>query len=299
MAESLINNINSVILDKNETVFLATATVLSGGNILFEDVPGVGKTMFCRALARSISGKFSRLQCTPDLLPSDLLGTSIYNRKKESFVFCPGPVFTNVLLADELNRATPKMQSALLECMEERQATVGGQTYDLPSPFIVIATQNPIEFEGTFRLPEAQLDRFSIKLSLGYPNQEAETDMLHIQHSVHPIDTLQPVCTMEELKQASEAVRSVHVSQAVRSYIVNISDATRHHQQIVLGASPRASQALYRLGQAWAILHKRAYIVPDDIKALAPHVLSHRLIVGNNVNVSSLIENILDSVPVP
>ncbi|MGM9998859.1 MAG: AAA family ATPase [Candidatus Bruticola sp.] len=299
LAEKLIGNINSVILNKDNTVCLAVATVLSGGNMLFEDVPGVGKTMLCRALAKSISGEFSRLQCTPDLLPSDLLGTSVYNRKTEKFVFCPGPVFTNVLLADELNRTTPKMQSALLECMEEHQTTVGGKTYSLPSPFIVVATQNPIEFEGTFRLPEAQLDRFSIKLSLGYPDQQAEADMLLQQHAVHPINTLQSVCTVNELQRASDVVRSVQVSQAICNYIVSISVATRDHEYIALGASPRASQSLYRLGQAWAMLHKRSYVIPDDIKELAPYVLSHRIIVKTNIDTKQLIEHILDSVPVP
>ena len=298
LADLLLDNISSVIFDQELNIKLALATVLSEGNMLFEDVPGVGKTMLCRALAKSVGGVFARLQCTPDLLPSDLLGTNIYSRKNEDFVFYPGPVFSNVLLADELNRATPKMQSALLECMEERQVTVNGESYRLPKPFIVAATQNPIEYEGTFSLPEAQLDRFTVKLSLGYPSPKAEMYMLKVQKQKHPIESLKSVCTAEQLSSALETVRSVQVSDATIRYIVDIVTATRQTKHLKSGASPRASQALYRMSQAWAILNGRNYAIPDDVQQLAPYILPHRLITNQRNNVMEILGEILANVPV-
>ena len=297
LSNLLLKNISSVIFDQEKNIKLVLAAVLGGGNILFEDVPGVGKTMLCRALAKSIGGDFARLQCTPDLLPSDLLGTTIYSKKTEDFVFYPGPVFSNILLADELNRATPKMQSALLECMEERQVTVNGRTYRLPRPFITVATQNPIEYEGTFNLPEAQLDRFAMQLSLGYPSPKAEFHMLKAQKQIHPIENLQSVCTVEQLGTAIEATRSVNVSDAVAKYIVQIVNATRTSADFVLAASPRASQSLYRLSQAWAVINKRNYVLPDDVQELAPYVLPHRMI-SNHKKPKEIVDEILAAVPV-
>ncbi|MCR4784685.1 MAG: MoxR family ATPase [bacterium] len=302
---AIIRNVKGVIVDKDDVILKATATVLAGGNILFEDVPGVGKTVLCRALAKSIGGTFSRVQCTPDLLPSDLLGTTIYERSSEQFKFHPGPVFSNLLLADEINRATPKMQSALLECMEEHQATVNGNTHTLPTPFIVVATQNPIEYEGTFPLPEAQLDRFAVKLHMGYPSLEAEAQLLEDQRLEHPLEKLQAVCSNNDLAEAIQCIRTVRLEANVRRYIVAVVDATRHNDQISLGASPRASQTLYRLSQAWAVLHKRDYVLPDDIKDLAPIVLEHRLILADqdfreaSWAAEKLIGDILNSVQVP
>ncbi len=298
LTDLLLENISSVIFDQEQNIRLTLAAVLGGGNILFEDVPGVGKTMLCRALAKSVGGNFARLQCTPDLLPSDLLGTTIYSKKNEDFVFYPGPVFSNILLADELNRATPKMQSSLLECMEERQVTINGRTYRLPKPFIVAATQNPIEYEGTFNLPEAQLDRFSIKLSLGYPSPEAELHMLQIQRQSHPIEHLKSVCTAEQLNSALETVRSVKVSKAAAQYIVDIVGATRQTTDLKLGASPRASQSLYRLSQAWAVINQRDYVIPDDIQELAFYVLPHRIISNRGKLIPEVVAEILETVPV-
>ena len=238
-------------------------------------------------------------------MPSDLLGTTIYERSSEQFKFHPGPVFSNLLLADEINRATPKMQSALLECMEEHQATVNGNTHTLPTPFIVVATQNPIEYEGTFPLPEAQLDRFAVKLHMGYPSLEAEAQLLEDQRLEHPLEKLQAVCSNNDLAEAIQCIRTVRLEANVRRYIVAVVDATRHNDQISLGASPRASQTLYRLSQAWAVLHKRDYVLPDDIKDLAPIVLEHRLILADqdfreaSWAAEKLIGDILNSVQVP
>lgn len=304
LGQRLIENIERVIVDKDRVIRQTVTAVLVGGHILFEDVPGVGKTMLCRALAKSIGGKFSRLQCTPDLLPSDLLGVTIYERQSGEFKFRPGPVFSNLLLADEVNRATPKMQSALLECMEEHQATVGGTTHPLPEPFIVVATQNPIEYEGTFPLPEAQLDRFSIKLRMGYPSPQAEAQMLEDQQLAHPLESLEPICQAEEIRAAMKAVHAVHVEANVRQYIVAIVDATRCHPQVLLGASPRASQTIYRLAQAQAVLDNRNFVIPDDVQSIAPSALSHRLLLrdselGDSEQVERVVAEILAQVKVP
>lgn len=304
LGQRLIENIERVIVDKDRVIRQTVTAVLVGGHILFEDVPGVGKTMLCRALAKSIGGKFSRLQCTPDLLPSDLLGATIYERQSGEFKFRPGPVFSNLLLADEVNRATPKMQSALLECMEEHQATVGGTTHPLPEPFIVVATQNPIEYEGTFPLPEAQLDRFFIKLRMGYPSPQAEAQMLEDQQLAHPLESLEPICQTEEIRAAMKAVHAVHVEANVRQYIVAIVDATRCHPQVLLGASPRASQTIYRLAQAQAVLDNRNFVIPDDVQSIAPSALSHRLLLrdselGDSEQVERVVAEILAQVKVP
>ena len=306
LAQDLIENISSVILGKREIVIKTVAAVLAEGNVLFEDVPGVGKTMLCRALAGSISGNFSRVQCTPDLLPSDLLGTTIYEKRTESFKFHPGPVFSNVLLADEINRAAPKMQSALLECMEEHQVSTGGKTYRLPEPFIVIATQNPIEYEGTFPLPEAQLDRFTMRLSLGYPDKDSELRMLKEQLEQHPIGKMKPICDTGVILKAIHAVRRLHISDALMAYIVGITTATRNESSILLGASPRASQALCRAAQAMAAIDGRDYVLPDDIQAVTFEVLAHRMIWqggsgdrGASERQQEAINSLLRKVPVP
>jgi MoxR-like ATPase len=253
--------------------------LLCEGHVLLEDVPGVGKTMLARSLAISLGGSFKRLQCTPDLLPNDVTGVSVYNQQAGRFEFVPGPAFANILLADEINRATPRTQSALLECMGERQITVDGITRSLARPFMVMATQNPIEYEGTFPLPEAQLDRFLFKLSLGYLNPAAESQMLLNLRQQHPIETIGQVADGAQVPELAQRVWEVHVDDTVREYIVRLVNATRGHPDLLLGASPRGSLALYKTGQAWAALHGRDYVLPDDIKRLAPIALAHRCLV--------------------
>ncbi len=277
--QRVVENVERVIVGKRDVIELVLVALLVEGHILFEDVPGTGKTMLARALAISLGGAFKRIQFTPDLLPNDVTGVSIFNQKTQEFEFRPGPAFSNVLLADEINRATPRTQSALLECMGERQITVDGQTRILPRPFLVLATQNPIEYEGTFPLPEAQLDRFLMRLRLGYPSLDDERQILDNLRGEHPIERLGQVVDAAELLEHQRAVWEVHVEASVRDYVIAIARATREHPELTLGASPRATLALYKAAQAYAAMHDRDYVLPDDVKRLAVPTLAHRLIV--------------------
>jgi MoxR-like ATPase len=277
--EKVIANVERVIVGKHHEVRLALVALLCRGHLLIEDVPGTGKTMLAKAFARSLGCTFRRIQFTPDLLPSDVTGLSIFNQKTQEFEFRPGPIMAQVVLADEINRATPKTQSSLLECMEERQATIDGTTYKMPDPFLVIATQNPIEYEGTFALPEAQLDRFMLRIRLGYPQPIEEIVILDEQKREHPLDELEEVCGADELRELQAAVREIYVDSTVSDYIVRLVNGTRNHPDVYLGASPRGSLALYRAGQAMAALLGRDYVIPDDIKVLAEPALAHRLII--------------------
>ncbi len=302
--EKLIPNIEKVIVGKRNSVELAVIGMLCQGHLLIEDVPGVGKTILARSLARSLGCSFNRIQFTPDMLPSDVTGVSIFNQVNRQFEFRPGPIMAQVVLADEINRATPKTQAALLEAMEERQVTVDGTTHILPRPFMVLATQNPIEYEGTFPLPEAQLDRFLMRIRLGYPAQEEEVEILGRQQFRHPFETLEQVVSLEELVQAQEEVKAVYVSIAVKRYSVELVRQTRQHAEVYLGASPRGSLALYRTGQARAAIQGRDYVLPDDIKALAQPALAHRVILGpaarlRDLNADQIIQEVLVKVPVP
>ncbi len=303
IAAGIIENVGKVIVGKADAIKLAVIAILSGGHLLIEDSPGVGKTMLARALARSLECSFKRLQFTPDMLPGDITGTTIYNQKTGDFEFRPGPVMAQIVLADEINRATPKVQSALLECMEERQISVDGVTHPMPAPFHVLATQNPIEYEGTFPLPETQLDRFVLRLSLGFPDAAGELTILENQRLRHPIEDLQPVIHAEALIALQAAVKEVFVDKLVSQYIVAISGATRKHPALYLGVSPRGSLALYRTAQAHALVAGRDYVLPDDVKALAVPVLAHRLVLdpGSAHKTSSrdVITELLASLPVP
>jgi MoxR-like ATPase len=278
-AETVRTNVARVIVGKREAVDLLLTALLCGGHVLLEDVPGVGKTMLARALATSLGLSFRRLQCTPDLLPNDVVGVSIYEQRSGEFGFHPGPIFANVLLADEINRATPRTQSALLEAMGEGQVTVDGVTHTLAQPFLVLATQNPVEFEGTFPLPEAQLDRFLLRVQLGYPSPEEELAMLEALVGAHPIAQLGPVADGADLPAFQRAVWEVHVADSLRDYLVRLAAASRRHPDLALGISPRATFALFRASQAYAALAGRDYVIPDDIKALAQPALAHRLLV--------------------
>ncbi|NOZ05126.1 MAG: MoxR family ATPase [Chloroflexi bacterium] len=302
--ERITKNIKQVIFGKEKEIQLILLDLLCEGHLLIEDVPGVGKTMLARALAQSLGCTFSRIQFTPDLLPSDVTGVSIYNQKAREFEFRPGPILSQIVLADEVNRATPKTQSALLEAMGEQQVTVDGTSYPLPRPFLVLATQNPIEYEGTFPLPEAQIDRFLVRIHLGYPREIDEVAMIDSQQYEHPLLTLDKVLGVTELREIQKRVREVYVNNLVKKYIVRLVHATRTHPDVYLGASPRGSLALYKMAQARAAIFGRDYVIPDDIKELAKPTLAHRLIIGpaarlKDVQADLIIEELLHTVPVP
>jgi MoxR-like ATPase len=304
LAERLVSNVENVIVGKHDSVTMTVTGLLCQGHILIEDVPGTGKTMLAKSLAKSIGCTFNRIQFTPDMLPSDVTGVSIFNQKTNEFEFRPGPIMAQIVLTDEINRATPKTQAALLEAMEERQLTVDGVTHMLPQPFLVLATQNPIEYEGTFPLPEAQMDRFLMRINIGYPSNSDEVRMLKSQQLVHPIVDLAQVIGVEELLAAQQAIKEVTVSPEIERYIVDLVDATRTHAEVYLGASPRGSLALYRTAQAWAAIEGRSYVLPDDIKRLAVPTLAHRLIVGSaarirEVDARDIVDELLEKLPVP
>ena len=300
----LSENLERVVVGKRQTVELTVIGLLCQGHMLIEDVPGVGKTVLARSLAKSLGCTFNRLQFTPDMLPSDVTGVSIYNQSNRKFEFRNGPIFAQIVLVDEINRATPKTQAALLEAMEERQVTVDGTTHGLPSPFMVLATQNPIEYEGTFPLPEAQLDRFLLRVRLGYPSPLDEIEVLERQQLRHPIESLAPVIKVAELLEAMEAIKKIFVSTPVKRYIVDLMNRTRQNNDVYLGASPRGSLGLFRTGQARAALNDRDFVLPDDIKALAVSVLAHRIIVSpaarlRELSPERIVNEILDNLPVP
>ena len=303
-AQLIVDNVKRVILGKEGAIELGVIALMCQGHVLIEDVPGVGKTMLARSIARSAGCKFKRIQFTPDLLPTDVTGVSIFNQKTSEFEFREGPIIAQIVLADEINRATPKTQSSTLEAMEERQVTVEGITHYLPNPFMVMATQNPIEYEGTFPLPEAQLDRFFVLIKLGYPTLNEEIAIIEGQQQAHPIETLQAVTTAEEILDLQKATREIYVDDLIKHYIVNLVEATRDHDDIALGASPRGSISLFRGSQALALIRGRDYALPDDVKALAVPVISHRLIISaaarmRGVNASDVMASIVESVAVP
>lgn len=304
VAGRIVENVEKVVIGKRREILLTLAAYFSEGHVLLEDVPGVAKTMLARALAQSVGGTFKRVQCTPDLLPGDITGTSVFNPKTVEFEFRPGPLFAQIVLADEINRATPRAQSALLEAMAERRVTVDGANYELERPFFLIATQNPVDHEGTFPLPEAQLDRFLVRLSLGYPSLEEEGRMLErLQHG-HPIEALGQVVTPEEVIACQDAVRRIHVDAKVREYVLGIVRATREHESVRLGGSPRASLALFRAAQSLAAIQGFEFVLPDDVKDVAPAVLGHRLILRpesrlRKATAPAVIEQVLDRIPVP
>ena len=304
VAKKIRKNIQKVIVGKDDVINLTLVAVLCEGHVLLEDVPGLGKTTLARSLAISLGASYKRIQFTPDLLPSDVTGLNWFNQKKQEFEFRPGPIMSNVVLADEINRATTRTQSSLLEAMQERQLTVDGETRNLPRPFLVLATQNPVELEGTFPLPEAQIDRFLLRVSIGYPTEEEETRILDRFHSEDPLPSLEPVTGIEEILTMQEERKSVRVDDSLRDYIVQIARATREHEEIDLGASPRGSLSLYMASQALAAIKGRDFIIPDDIKAMAPSVLTHRLMISPRAQLrgrkpESLVSDIVSSVPVP
>jgi MoxR-like ATPase len=303
-AEKVIANVENVILGKREAVELTVINLLCQGHLLIEDVPGVGKTMLARSLARSLGTTLNRIQFTPDMLPSDVTGVSIFNQGTREFEFRAGPIMAQIVLADEINRATPKTQAALLEAMQERQITVDGVTHPLPRPFMVLATQNPIEYEGTFPLPEAQLDRFLLRLRLGYPDLADEISVLEGQQFEHPLDSLEQVASADEVMKAQEAIKGVQVSELLKRYIVELSRQTRSHPEVYLGASARGSLALFRASQARAAVLGRDFVLPDDIKQLAEACLAHRIILGpsarlQDISAESIVNSILEKVAVP
>jgi len=300
----VIDNVETVIIGKREAIELVLIGLLAQGHLLIEDVPGVGKTMLARSISKSIGCSFKRIQFTPDMLPSDVTGVSVFNQKTLEFEFRPGPVMAQIVLTDEINRATPKTQSALLEAMEEHQITVDGVTYPMKRPFLVLATQNPIEYEGTFPLPEAELDRFMLRISLGYPRKDDEQKILDAQQYRHPIEDIQQVVTVQELLQAQERVKEVYVDDLIKRYIVDLVGLTREHPDAYLGASPRGSLTLYKTAQVRAAIDGRDYVIPDDVKALATAALAHRLVVSPSARIKdveprAVIEDVIQSVPVP
>jgi MoxR-like ATPase len=302
LTQKVKSNISSVIVGKAESIDLLLVALICEGHVLIEDVPGVGKTMLARALAISLGGLFKRLQCTPDLLPNDITGVSIFNQANQDFQFRPGPLFVNILLADEINRATPRTQSALLEAMGERQVTVDGTTYFLPKPFMVLATQNPVEYEGTFPLPEAQLDRFLLKVDLGYPTHAEENQILHKLERQHPIEIIEPVVKPEDILKWTTQVWDIHIDQTIRDYMINLINASRNHPDILLGGSPRATLSLFKACQAFAAIHNRDHVLPDDVKYLAVPVLSHRLLLKPEAELRgttsvNIIERIIETTP--
>ncbi len=303
-ANKIVESVERVIVGKRQAVQLTVLGLLCQGHILIEDVPGVGKTVLAKSIAKSVGCKFQRIQFTPDMLPSDVTGVSVFNQQTREFEFRPGPIHAQIVLVDEINRATPKTQSALLEAMEERQVTVDGRTYPLDSPFMVLATQNPIEYEGTFPLPEAQLDRFMLRIRLGYPGRDEEIEILTRQQYQHPVNALGQVVDVDELRAVQEQVKDIYVDQLVKEYIVNIVRQTREHPDVYLGASSRGALAIYRLGQARAALLGRDYVLPDDVKALAGPALGHRIIVGPAARIKyiepeQIVQDIVDQTSVP
>jgi len=303
-SQRLIRNLEKVIIGKHNTLELVTLGLLAQGHLLIDDVPGVGKTMMARTLAKSLGASFARIQFTPDMLPSDVTGISIFNQGSRQFEYRPGPVMTQILLADEINRATPKTQSALLEAMEERQVTVDGITHKLPDPFLVLATQNPIEYEGTFPLPEAQLDRFFMKIHMGYPAASDEVKILEAQQLQHPILQVTPVAETEELQDMQRAVKHIFVADEVKRYIVDIIRTTRDNQDVYLGSSPRGSLFLFKASQIFAAMNQRNYVIPDDVKYLAEPVLSHRIILNpaarlKHITPGTLLHDLMRQIPVP
>jgi MoxR-like ATPase len=303
-AQKIMNNLEKVIIGKHQTVELVTIGLLCQGHLLIEDVPGVGKTILARSLARSLGCSFNRIQFTPDMLPSDVTGVSIFNQVSRLFEFRPGPIMSQIVLADEINRATPKTQSALLEAMEERQISVDGITHKLPNPFMVLGTQNPIEYEGTFPLPEAQLDRFLLRIRLGYPTLLDEIKVLELQQLRHPIESLESVSSLEEIQGMQEAVKRIFVSPAVKRYVVELTRSTRENPEVYLGASPRGSLGLFRVGQALAAINGRAYVLPDDIKMMAEYVLAHRVVVNpsarlRNITAAQIVQETLYNLAIP
>lgn len=297
--EQLTQNLAQVIVGKHDAIRLVLVALISGGHTLLEDVPGVGKTLLAKSLARSIDGKFQRIQCTPDLMPTDITGTNIWNPRTGEFEFMPGPIFTNVLLADEVNRATPRTQSALLEVMEEQQVTVDGLSRPVPSPFFVIATQNPVEYQGTFPLPEAQMDRFALSLSLGYPSADEELQMLERLQGNLNKQELQPCISLADVQELHRLSTQVKVARSLQEYMLQLVRATREHDEVTLGISPRGTVALHRTTQAYAYLAGRDYAIPDDVKYLAPYVLAHRMIPTGGRRAKTIIDDLLNQVPIP
>ena len=303
VTKALTENVEKVIVGKNEIIQMILASLIAGGHVLLEDAPGTGKTVMTKAIAKSLQVDFSRIQFTPDLLPSDITGLNIFRQKEGEFEFMKGPIFANIVLADEINRATPRTQSSLLECMEEKQVTVDGVTYSLDAPFLVIATQNPIETAGTFPLPEAQLDRFMMKLSVGFPNKEEEIQLISRFMTENPLDTLKPVCAKEDFEMMKEECKKIFIHPALREYIVNIVQATRNHSSVALGVSPRGTLAFVNVLKAYAAMNNRTYVIPEDIKKLAKPVMAHRMITYSSVSSGkteeSILDGILSSVAVP